>query len=63
MVERLAQWSQCYKTGEGRYNQGKFEKDFWYNVKLEVTRSKFSPEVLFKVTRSRLSLEVLINEF
>ena len=27
MVERLTEWSQCCKTGEGRYNQGKFEED------------------------------------
>ena len=27
MVERIAEWIQCYKTGEGRYNQGKFEED------------------------------------
>ena len=27
MVERLAKWSQCYKTGESRYNQGKLEED------------------------------------
>ena len=29
MVKRLADWSQCYKIGEGRYNQGKFEEDSW----------------------------------
>ena len=33
MVERLAQWSQCYKTGEGRYNQGKFKEDRMPNWK------------------------------
>ena len=48
MVERLAELSQCYKTGEGRYNQGKFGEDSWQNVKLEVTRSRLSPEVLVK---------------
>ena len=26
MVERLAKSLQCYKTGEGRYNQGTFEE-------------------------------------
>ena len=29
MVERHTEWSQCYKTGKGTYNQGKFEEDFW----------------------------------
>ena len=28
MVERLAESSQCYKAGEGEYNQWKFE-DSW----------------------------------
>ena len=27
MVERLAEWSQCYKTGDGRFNQGKVEEN------------------------------------
>ena len=48
MVERLAEWSQCYKTGEGRYNQGKFEEDSRLNAKLEVTRPRLSPGVLVK---------------
>ena len=29
MVEILVEWSQCYKTEEGRYNQKKFEEDSW----------------------------------
>ena len=29
MVERLAEWNQCCKIQEGRYNQGKFEEDSW----------------------------------
>ena len=29
MVEGFAEWSQIYQTGEGRYNQGKFEEDSW----------------------------------
>ena len=28
MVQKLAEWSQYYKTGEGRYNQGKFVEGF-----------------------------------
>ena len=27
MVERFAEAGQCYKTGESRYNQGKFDED------------------------------------
>ena len=44
MVERLAKKNQCYKTGEGRYNQGKFEEDFWWNAKLKVSRSRLGRE-------------------
>ena len=46
MVKRLAESSQCYKTGEGWYNQGKFEVDSLYNTKLKVTKSRLSPGVL-----------------
>ena len=45
MVERLAEWNQCYKIGEGRYNQGKFEGS-WLNAKLEVSRFRLCPGVL-----------------
>ena len=37
MAERFVEWNQCYKTGEDRYKQGKFEEDSWQNAKLEVT--------------------------
>ena len=37
MVKRFAESSQCYKTGEGWYNQGKFEVDSLYNTILKVT--------------------------
>ena len=49
MVQILAEWSQCYKTGEGRYNQGKSEKDSGCNDKLEVTRSRLTPGVWVKI--------------
>ena len=31
MVERVAEWNQCYKTGKGIgiYCQGKFKGDSW----------------------------------
>ena len=36
------------KTGEDRYYHRKFEKDTWWDAKLEVTRSRLSPGVLVK---------------
>ena len=48
MVERLAEWSQYYKTGKCRHDQGKFEEDSWYNAKLEVTGSGLIPGALAK---------------
>ena len=48
MIERLAEGVQCCKTGEGRYNKGKFQEDSRQNAKLEVTRSRLSPGVLMK---------------
>ena len=29
MVERVAEWNQCYKTGKGIYCQGKLKGDSW----------------------------------
>ena len=48
MVEGLAEWSQYYKTGKCRHDQGKFEEDSWYNAKLEITRSELSLGALAK---------------
>ena len=36
------------KTGKDRYYHKKFEKDTWQDAKLEVTRSRFSPEFWLK---------------
>ena len=53
--EKDAKWLQDLKSevnvkkiGEDRYYHRKFGKDTWYDVKVEVTRSRLSPGALVK---------------